>query len=94
MDDGRHDNLIYGRLAMMGSENLKKIAIFLIMTCVLTVLACSGGNGEELYETAQFEELQNNPEHAVKLYQELVRKYPDSEYAGKAEERISVLSKE
>ncbi len=71
-----------------------KFIILLIVTAILTVSACSGGNGEGLYETAQFEELQNNPEHAVKLYNDLVKKYPDSEYAGKAKVRISALSKE
>ena len=79
---------------MMGPGNLKRIALFLIMTAVIAVMACSGGNGAELYETAQFEELQNNREHALKLYREVMEEYPDSEYAAKAGERISVLSKE
>jgi hypothetical protein len=37
------------------------------------------------------EELQNNREHALKLYQEIIEKYPGSEYARKAEERVSQL---
>ena len=68
--------------------------MLLIVTAGLAVSACSAGNGEGLYETAQFEELQNNPEQAVDLYEEIIGKYPKSEYAGKAKARISELSKE
>ena len=74
--------------------NFRNWIILLIITGSLAILACSGGNGEGLYETAQFEELQKNPEHARKLYEEVIEKYPDSEYAVKAKARISTLSKE
>ena len=77
-----------------GTMKLRILIILLIITGSLAILACSGGNGEGLYETAQFEELQNNPEHARKLYEELIEKYPDSEDAAKARNRISALSKE
>jgi outer membrane protein assembly factor BamD (BamD/ComL family) len=52
---------------------------------------CSKEKAAEIYDTAQFEELQNNREHALKLYQKIIEKYPGSEYARKAEERISQL---
>ena len=71
---------------------LRKFIILLITTCSLAILACSGGNGEGLYETAQFEDLQSNPVHARKLYEELIEKYPDSEYAAKARDRISEMA--
>ena len=54
---------------------------------------CSGNKAAELYETAGFEELQNNKAHALQLYQEIIEKYPDSDYAKKAEERISEIEK-
>ena len=44
-----------------------------------------------MYDTAKFEELQNNKEHARELYEEIVKKYPKSEYAKKAEERLGEL---
>ena len=53
--------------------------------------ACSGNGASELYDTAKFEEVQNNREHARELYEEIVRKYPKSEYAKKARERVAVL---
>ena len=71
-----------------------KFVILLMITVALVVSACAVENGEGLYETAQFEELQNNPEHARELYEELIEKYPDSEYAGKSKARISALSRE
>ena len=48
---------------------------------------------EEIYEIAQFEELQKNQEHARKLYQEIIEKYPKSEYAKKAAERLAAMAK-
>lgn len=67
------------------------VIVFLLLAFVLS--GCSGKKAAELYETAGFEELQNNKEHALKLYQELIEKYPDSEYAKKADERISEIKK-
>ncbi|MBZ0155669.1 MAG: hypothetical protein K8I29_05565 [Alphaproteobacteria bacterium] len=67
-------------------------------TLAATVLAagllfsgCTGDKAAELYDTAKFEELQNNKEHAVQLYEEIVAKYPRSDYAKKAEERLAEL---
>jgi TolA-binding protein len=57
---------------------------------VLALAACGGG-ADELYETAQFEELQRNTTHARELYQEIVTKYPDSPEAAKAKERLQAL---
>ena len=53
--------------------------------------ACTGNKASELYDTARFEELQHNQEHARELYGEIVRKYPESEYAKKAQERLADL---
>jgi len=71
-----------------------KFVILLMITAALAVSACAVENGEGLYETAQFEELQNNPEHAKELYEEMIEKYPESEYAAKARARISELAEE
>lgn len=43
-----------------------------ILLFILLLSGCSGGKAAELYETAGFEELQNNREHAIKLYQEIM----------------------
>jgi outer membrane protein assembly factor BamD (BamD/ComL family) len=56
----------------------------------LFLAACGGGAGE-LYETAQFEELQRNTRHARELYGEILAKYPDSPEAAKAKERLAAL---
>ena len=69
----------------------KSILIFLLLAVMLP--GCSGNKPAELYKTAGFEELQNNKKHALKLYQEIIEKYPDSEYAKKADERISEIKK-
>lgn len=57
---------------------------------LLGVLACTD-NAKSMYENAQFEELQNNPRHAAELYGEILEKYPESEYAVKARERLETI---
>jgi TolA-binding protein len=55
--------------------------------------ACSSNNAEELFKTAQFEELQNNQEHAVELYREIIKKYPENEFSQKAKVRLTEINK-
>jgi TolA-binding protein len=65
----------------------KTLALMLLLS--LSV-ACSN-KASELAETAKFEELQNNKEHAIKLYKEIVDKYPDSAQAKEAARRLVEL---
>ena len=67
---------------------------FLLCAVVLINLAaagCVGDKSKELFETARFEEKQNNREHAEKLYAEIVAKYPDSPVAKQVQERLAEL---
>jgi TolA-binding protein len=64
------------------------------MVFILALSACSGNNAEELFETAQFEELQNNQEHAMQLYEEIIEKYAGSAYAQHATKRLAELRKD
>ena len=66
------------------------LTIFLIVFA-LSVAGCSGKKAQEKYETAQFEELQKNYVHARALYQEIIEKYPESEYAKEASQRLTAL---
>ncbi len=66
----------------------------LLLVTGLFCAACGGNGAQELLETAELEELQHNPEHALSLYQEILDKYPDSPAAQKAQERIKVLQKD
>jgi outer membrane protein assembly factor BamD (BamD/ComL family) len=52
---------------------------------------CTGEKGKEVFDTAQFEEKQGNREHAAKLYNEIVQKYPGSELARKASARLAEI---
>ena len=71
----------------------RTVAAFMI-GALATVIGCSANQGKELLETARFEEKQHNREHAMQLYEEIVRKYPHSEAAGQAGERLEQLKKE
>ena len=62
-----------------------------ILALALALSSCSGNKASELYETARFEELQNNREHAIQLYEQIIVRYPSSDYAVRAKERINGL---
>jgi outer membrane protein assembly factor BamD (BamD/ComL family) len=68
----------------------KAIAILAILGLALFGYGCSD-KAQELYETAQFEELQKNKPHAVELYREIIKDYPESEYASQAREQLEKL---
>jgi len=70
---------------------MKRAFFPVLIFLALTVFACQGKEAQELFETAQLEELQNNREHAKALYEEILKKYPDSEVAAKAKERLSTI---
>ncbi len=70
---------------------MKYLRIMFFFLLLLYVTACGGSGAKELYETAQFEELQNNHKHALQLYEEIVRDYSGSEYAKKSGKRIVKL---
>ncbi len=72
---------------------MKRILLIFLITLTVMLSACSGKKAQEIYETAQFEELQKNTVHAKQLYQEIIEKYPDTEYAVKASERLKALEK-
>ena len=55
---------------------------------MLALSGCNGSKADELLETAQFEEKQNNRDHARQLYETILRDYPGSEAARKAQEQL------
>jgi outer membrane protein assembly factor BamD (BamD/ComL family) len=65
----------------------------LLVACLLLILAGCGDNAKDIYDTAQFEEKQNNRPHATKLYRQIVEEYPDSPYANQAKARLAELEK-
>jgi len=72
---------------------MKLILASVLWIVVLAGSGCTGNKAEELFETAQFEEKQNNQEHARQLYEEIVKDYPSSDQAKKAQERLSQMKK-
>jgi hypothetical protein len=77
---------------MTGRNGFMKRLILVVLIVAMPLLPCCSGDGaHELYETGKFEELQYNKEHARELYEEILRKYPKSDYAKKAEERLTAL---
>jgi len=63
---------------------------FILCLLVLGVVGC-GENPKQMFETAQFEEQQNNHSHARELYERIIRTDPNSNLAKKAKERLAAL---
>ena len=70
------------------------IALLLALSMATVFAGCSDKKAAEIYETAKFEELQDNREHAIKLYERIIAVYPSTEYAVKAKDRIEALKKQ
>jgi TolA-binding protein len=64
---------------------------FLCILALLAAFGCSGQDPSDLFATAQFEERQNNREHAVQLYEQIIRDHPQSEVAQQARQRLEDL---
>ncbi len=74
---------------MLGT-NFKGRMGFILCLLVLGVVGC-GENPKQMFETAQFEELQNNHSHARELYGRIIQADPNSNLAKKAKERLAAL---
>jgi hypothetical protein len=70
---------------------MRRLMVVLLAFFLYAFGGCSDTRARELYETAQFEELQNNRSHATQLYRELIEKYPETEYGKKAGERLEAM---
>ena len=71
--------------------SMRALLLAVITALLFSVSACSGNKAEETFETAKLEELQKNYTHAKQLYRDILEKYPKSELAGKASERLKAL---
>ncbi|HDR15190.1 MAG TPA: hypothetical protein ENN79_06885 [Desulfobacteraceae bacterium] len=71
---------------------MNRICLILILWAVLFAFAGCSDRAAELYETARFEELQRNEEHARELYRKILDSHPGSDYAPKARERLAELN--
>lgn len=64
-----------------------KLWMSVLLCCWMFLVGC-GEDPQQLFETAQFEERQNNRTHARELYERIMRAYPESDFAKKAQQRI------
>ena len=67
--------------------SMRRLVILVSLLLALGSAACGDG-AKEIFDTAEFEELQNNIEHARQLYRRIIEQYPDSQFAGKAQGRL------
>lgn len=70
---------------------MKIFILSLMILFSVSVSGCSGDKAKELMDTALLEEKQHNPDHARKLYQEIIQKYPNSPFAKDAQKRLSEM---
>lgn len=74
------------KLYHIGVIEMKKIIVLFFL-----LLAACGPSPKELHETAELELLQANYPHALTLYQEIIEKHPDSEFAENARRRLAEI---
>ena len=74
----------------MEKDGLGRLLGIALSLAILGLIGC-GEDPRQLFETAQFEEQQNNQAHARELYEKIIEISPDSEYAKKAKERLGAL---
>ncbi len=77
----------------MGLERWKWWAILVVCVSVLGLSGC-GEDPKQLFETAQFEEEQNNRAHARELYERIVQSHPESDWARRAKTRLVEMDME
>lgn len=73
---------------------MKAVCTILLLFLAMLAAGCSSGEKRAavLLETARFEEQQSNLEHAAKLYDEILKKYPSSPAAKAAAARLAELT--
>jgi hypothetical protein len=76
------------RRSAAGARLRSRAILLMVLLLSVSIFGCTGDSAQQLFENAQLEERQNNQAHAKQLYQEIVIKYPKSEYARKAEARL------
>lgn len=64
------------------------------LALALSPMACASSEraAQDAYELAQFEQKQGNMDHARKLYQDVVTKYPGTSWAEKAQASLSEIA--
>ena len=72
---------------------MKAVTCTTLLLTLALLAGCASGEKKaaELLETARFEEKQSNLEHATKLYDEILKKYPSSPAAIEAAARMSEI---
>ena len=77
----------------MRDKRWKRWLILAVWGSVWGLSGC-GEDPKQLFETAQFEERQNNQSHARELYEQIVQVHPESEWAKQAKERLDEMELE
>lgn len=67
------------------------LCLALWLGVALPLSGCSSGGAADLFATAELEEVQNSPDRARQLYEQIVQRYPDSPEAEKARARLGAL---
>ncbi len=70
---------------------MRRAVVGIAIGMFITVQGCWGNNAQEMLDTAKFEELQQNRQHARELYQQILADYPNSAAAHEAAERMRAL---
>ena len=70
----------------------KSLSMLAVVALAAALTGCPGSAAQDMLETAQLEEVQNNPENARKIYRRIVEQYPNSSQAEEAKARLDALA--
>ncbi len=68
-----------------------RVGILLVLIALLWGCPGPEGKSQELYKLAQFEEQQNNLQHAKELYEQILTEYPETSFSTKAKARLKEI---
>jgi TolA-binding protein len=71
---------------------MNHVAVWIMFALLSMGSSCGPDQATQLLETARLEERQNNMAHAKDLYEDIVRRYPDSPAAQTAKTRLDQLA--
>ena len=74
-------------------HNIRRV-VLAVITGILFFSCSAEKKAEDIFEVAAFEEVQFNVDHARELYEEILKKYPDTETAVRAEQALERLDAE
>lgn len=78
----------------MSAPFFRSVALMVFLAWIPLACTSSDRAARDVFDLAQFEERQGNLDHARQLYGDILSRYPETEWARKAQERLAEIPAE